>query len=238
MVWLVILIVVLAIAIALAYPHMKIPREPDREGIQDAKAVVAYDRISRWPMFIIARRLMLNELKKYQPAGIVLDIGCGPGYLAALLSNKFPHLKVLGLDISEEMLRMAKRNFPTIELCQGDVGQLPVKDNTIDFVVSSLSLHHWADARKSIQEINRILRPGGQFLILDARRDCRRFFYYALKLDQTLFAPSAIRRTNGEVGSLWASYTPDELKTILSETSFCSWRVKAQFGWMFAWGRK
>ncbi len=245
MAWIVavVLTVVLVVIIVLGSRPMKISREPDREGIEDAEAVQAYDRVSRWPIFTLERQIILNALTKHQPEGLLVDVGCGPGYLTSRISRRFPGLRVIGIDISDQMLVIAKHNWPSrsymnLEFLAGDAQRLPFADGTVDFAVSSLSLHHWANARIAVREIYRILRPGGQFLLFDLRRDSPRFFYYALRLGQALLAPAAIRRTNGAVGSFWASYTPPELETILASIPLQKRQIHPGLGWMFAWGSK
>jgi trans-aconitate methyltransferase len=89
---------------------MKIPREPDKERIGDEEAVRAYDRVGRWPIFMLERRIMLHEMKKYCPRGVLVDIGCGPGYLVALVKQQFPRVDVIGLDIDGRVTRLAKGN--------------------------------------------------------------------------------------------------------------------------------
>jgi ubiquinone/menaquinone biosynthesis C-methylase UbiE len=239
MVW--IIVVVLAIIVLGSLP-MKIRRQPEREGIQDAAAARAYDRVSHWPLFSIERRIILKALTQHRPQGILVDIGCGPGYLAAGISRRFPDLMVTGLDISDEMVRLAKRNwsssYPGVEFLMGDAQRLPFPDNAVDFIVSSLSLHHWVDSRVAFREVHRVLKPGGQFLVFDLRRDAPRFFYYALKLGQALLAPRAIRRTNGAVGSFWSSYTPAEFKEVLIAAPWQELQIQSGLGWVLAWGSK
>ena len=115
MAWIVVavLAVVLVVIIVVGSRPMKIPREPGREGIEDAAAVQAYDHVSRWPIFTIERRIILKALAQYKPQGILVDIGCGPGYLAAQISRRFPGLRVIGVDISNQMLMIAKHNWPS-----------------------------------------------------------------------------------------------------------------------------
>jgi len=245
MAWIVavVLTVVLVVIIVLGSRPMKISREPDREGIEDAEAVQAYDRVSRWPIFTLERQMILNALTKHQPEGLLVDVGCGPGYLASRIRRRFPSLRVSGVDISDQMLVIAKHNWPSrsymnLEFLAGDAQRLPFADGTVDFAVSSLSLHHWVDPRVAFREVHRILKPGGQFLLFDLRRDGPRFFYYALKLGQALLAPRAIRCTNGAVGSFWSSYTPAELKEVLITAPWQELQIQSGLGWMFAWGSK
>ncbi|MEW5813837.1 MAG: class I SAM-dependent methyltransferase [Spirochaetota bacterium] len=94
-----------------------------------------------------------------------------------------PHLRIIGMDIAEEMITIASNNAASIgynnrvTFRRGDVTKLPFEDHAVDFVVSTLSLHHWSDPTQALREIYRILKPSGQFLIFDLRRDARRFLY-------------------------------------------------------------
>jgi ubiquinone/menaquinone biosynthesis C-methylase UbiE len=241
LVWIIVSIIsafVIAV-IVLAIIPMNIPREPEREGLQDKDAAWAYARQGRSPIFIMERYFMLRVMARWKPRGRVVDIGCGPGYLDAGISRRYPAVKVIALDNNSEMINIARLTWQRkpyrIEFIKGDAHQLPFANGTVDFVVSSLSLHHWADAAMAFKEIKRVLKPGRRFLIFDLRRDAPRLFYYALKLGQAL-SPTDIRRTNGAVGSFWSSYTPSELKTILSEVDIDAISIKPQFGWMFALG--
>jgi ubiquinone/menaquinone biosynthesis C-methylase UbiE len=236
-------VIILTIFLVIANLRMKIPREPWREGPQEGDAVRAYDRTSGWPIFSVERNIIMGELKKQRPRGLLVDIGCGPGHLAARISRYFPGLCVKGLDINEEMIDIAKRRWPPasfngVDFITGDAQQLPLTESSVDYIVSSLSLHHWTDLKIALREIYRVLKPGGRFLILDLRRDGSYWFYYMLKIGQALFAPKAIRITNGAVGSFWASYTLAELEALLNGTMFDELRVKGQPGWMMVFGRK
>ncbi len=244
MTWLVLLIVALVLFLILGFQRIRIPREPNREAIADSEAVRAYDRVSRWPLFAMARYLTINELKQHHPKEILVDAGCGPGYLATKVSRKYPHLRVIGLDIDGEMIKIAKKNLVphdtngSLDFFMGDVQRLPFKDGTVDFVLSTASLHHWSDAIRSLREIYRVLKPEGQFLVVDLRRDMPRLFYYAFAVGQMVLMPAAIRRTNGAVGSLWASYTPTEVKAFLSEMPWHNPKIKLGAGWMCISGNK
>jgi SAM-dependent methyltransferase len=107
--------------------------------------------------------------------GRVLDVGCGPGHLANRLARDHG-LEVTGLDLDPAMIERARANAePAVAAeCQptfvvGGVAALPFPEGSFDLVVSTLSMHHWADATAGLAEIGRVLRPGGRALIWDIR---------------------------------------------------------------------
>jgi ubiquinone/menaquinone biosynthesis C-methylase UbiE len=223
--------------------RMNVGRAPEKEGDQDAEAVQAYDRTSNWPPFRVMRRMVLRRLERYCPQGALLDAGCGPGHLVIAIARKFPGVKVIGLDNNADMMAAALRNQSRssaggVAFRSGDVHRLPCEDGSFDFVVSTLSLHHWQDARRALAEVFRVLKPGGRLLLMDLRRDCARWWFYMLVLLQLFAVPAAIRRTNGAVGSFYASYTVAELKGLLSSVPFQEIVIEPAPGWMFVLARK
>ena len=242
-VWIVLGLVLISI-LFLGLTRVKLPRQSGFEGIESPEVVQAYDRISRWPQFKVLRRIIVRELRKYHPKGMLVDAGCGPGYLVAVIARALPDLRITGSDISEEMTAKATRNLAAlgfgsrVEFRQGDVQKLPFVDSSVDFVISTLSLHHWSDPPQAFREIHRVLKPGGQFLVFDLRRDCRRFFYGLVWFAQTFVVPEAMRATNEPINSVLSSYTPDELAAFVASLPLKQWRVKPGWGWMFLWGQK
>ena len=241
------LLVVLAILTSLVVSGLSrihIPRKPGLEGIKDPESVEAYDRISRWPQFRLLRRMIARKLANYQPEGILVDVGCGPGRLTLLISQHHPDLHVVGVDAADEMIRTATLNARLLGLSNraefhlGDVTDLRMADNTIDFALSTLSLHHWSDPSHSFSEIHRILKPGGQLLLFDLRRDSRRFFYWLLRFAQNVVVPAGLRRINEPLGSLFSSYTKAELQDLFVRLPFKEWKIEGGAGWSFVWATK
>jgi len=219
-------------------------RKPSLEGIEDFESAQAYDRISRWPQFRLLRRMIARKLAKYQPAGTLADIGCGPGRLTTLIARRHRHLRLLGLDAAEEMIRTATLNASSLDLSgrvqfrQGDVRSLPLPADTLDFAISTLSLHHWSDPGRGLAEIHRVLKTGGQLFLFDLRRDPRRFFYWLLRFGQAVVVPGGLRRINEPLGSLLSSYTLAELQTLLARSPFKEFKIEGRAGWVFAWAGK
>jgi ubiquinone/menaquinone biosynthesis C-methylase UbiE len=232
------------VLIIVSVPRRNIARKACFEGIEDDETIRAYDTISRWPQFKLIRWFVVNELKRYQPQGILADIGCGPGYLIANIAKALPHLSLIGVDISEDMVKKASQNLTSLVISekvsfrQGDIQALPFESGSLDFIVSTLSLHHWSDPGQAIEQIERVLKPGGQFLIFDLRRDSRKIVYSIITFAQTFIIPPVMKRANEPTNSFLASYTPDEMGCILSGTRFKRWEIKGGIGWLFIWGKK
>jgi ubiquinone/menaquinone biosynthesis C-methylase UbiE len=228
--------------------RLKIPRRVSLQGIEDPKAAEAYDRISRMPQFALIRRSFVKKLKKHAVQGTVTDVGCGPGYLLQLIAKELPPTRLVGVDISKQMVKRATANFASsgymgrVEFRQGSADHLPFEDGTQDFVVSTLSLHHWTDTQSAFDEIYRVLAPGGQLLVLDLRRDARRLFLWLFMFAQNvalrLIGEGALRKINEPVGSLLASYTNEEIKEMMVKTPFRDYKIEGKLGWIYIWARK
>jgi ubiquinone/menaquinone biosynthesis C-methylase UbiE len=113
--------------------------------------------------FAYSRKRLDRLLDGYLPAsgdGLrLLDVGCGTGHqLARWTASGY---EVAGVDGSAEMLSHARENNPDAELQQADAQQLPFADASFDRVTSIEVLRYLPDPRRSIEEMARVLRPGG-----------------------------------------------------------------------------
>jgi ubiquinone/menaquinone biosynthesis C-methylase UbiE len=109
------------------------------------------------------------------PGGTVLDAGCGSGRLAVLIARRRPDLHVRGIDLEPGMVKVAALRAEQQDLASrvqftaADLADLPLPDDSADLIVSTASLHHWADVDAVIASLGRVLRPGGQLWIYDFR---------------------------------------------------------------------
>lgn len=242
--WLYILLILALAGLAVAAKlRPRYPRQAGFEGIEDAAVGVAYDLINRWPQFRLLRRMILQRLKQHQPRGVLVDVGCGPGYLIQLIAKTFPELKVIGVDIAQEMTETAAANLAAqgvascVSFRLGNSQDLPFDAGEVDFVISTLSLHHWVDPGQALREIRRVLKPGGQFLIFDLRRDAPWLFYGLIHFASRVVVPKPLRRIREPLGSILASYTPLEAQALLEPIPLEARRVTPGFAWIFLWGK-
>jgi ubiquinone/menaquinone biosynthesis C-methylase UbiE len=95
-----------------------------------------------------------------------LDIGCGTGnYTNAVAQDKY---HFIGLDPSTEMLAKARKKNEDIVWMKGKAEQIPLADNSIDGMMASLTLHHWTSLDVGFQELNRVLKSNGKFIVFTA----------------------------------------------------------------------
>ena len=139
---------------------------------------VLYDTMSRLLLSPLIKRIAADAAA-VAPDGVrVLEVGCGPGHLSIRLARHHG-LEVTGLDLDPAMITRANANRlgngdgRRPEFLVGDVAALAFPDQSFDLVVSTLSMHHWADPTAGLAEIGRVLRPGAQALIWDFRSGVR-----------------------------------------------------------------
>ncbi|MBN2590316.1 MAG: methyltransferase domain-containing protein, partial [Sedimentisphaerales bacterium] len=160
-------------------------------------------------------------------AGMALEIGSGPGYVGLEWLKKTDATQLKGLDISHDMVKVAKRNTKEygfdnrVEYIISSADKIPFNDNTFDGVFSTSSLHEWSKPEDVFNEIYRVLKPSGKFCIADLRRDMSPFIKFLLKL---FVKPKEIKP--GFITSINASYTASEIEQILLKTNLKSFNVK------------
>jgi arsenite methyltransferase len=165
----------------------------------------------------VTRRLFAEwqhptEWLNIESGGVVLDVGCGPGDVTASLARAVgPDGMALGVDISEPMLARAVRadSGPAIGFMKADAQRLPLRDDTVDAVVSIAMLQLIPDPTAAVAQMARVLRPGGRL--------------------------AAMVPTAGPAARIWRMFpnpgayifTEDELGDMLENHGFTSVRTKS-----------
>lgn len=112
-------------------------------------------------------------LSDIQPGDVLLDLGCGAGLDLLLAAEKVgPTGRVLGVDMTDEMIGAARANaaaagFDNIEVRRGVVEDLPVADESVDWVISNCVINLSPQKPRVFAEIARVLRPGGRMRVAD-----------------------------------------------------------------------
>jgi len=152
--------------------------------------------------------------------GFALEIGPGPGYLGLEWLKKTESTMLIAVEISPEMTKIAERNAREyglegrVKYVKGDAYQIPFDDNTFDGVFSNGSLHEWSQPIRVFDEVYRVLKPRAKYFISDMRRDMNPFVRWFMRL---MAKPKEIRP--GLVSSINASYTTDEIRSVLDQSN-------------------
>jgi ubiquinone/menaquinone biosynthesis C-methylase UbiE len=122
-----------------------------------------------------ARRVLLDQAALGQ-AHRVLDVGCGTGTLATMIKRLYPDIEVVGIDPDPKALARARRKSErarlSIQFDQGFGDELPYRQASFDRVLSSFVFHHLPadDKVRMLRAVLRVLKPGGEFHMLDFER--------------------------------------------------------------------
>lgn len=180
-----------------------------------------YDFITRAFSYGMDRRWKRLGVKKASlPKGAtVLDLACGTGDFSQLVLRSSPGARVVAVDLTEQMLREARRRGLT-EVVSGDAIALPFADGLFDCVFVGYGLRNFPDLNTALREIYRVTRPGGLMVSLD-------FFLPTNSLLRQLYLGYLYAQ-----GAFWGllmhgrprlyTYIPDSLRSFVSMEEFSS----------------
>ena len=118
----------------------------------------------------LARRVA----KELARGSSVLEVAPGPGYFAIELAKLGPY-RITGLDISRTFVEIAQRNATqagvAVDFRQGDAAGMPFENESFDFLLCRAAFKNFTRPVRALQEMYRVLKPGGQALIIDLRKD-------------------------------------------------------------------
>jgi demethylmenaquinone methyltransferase/2-methoxy-6-polyprenyl-1,4-benzoquinol methylase len=119
---------------------------------------------------------------------LCLDLACGTGDIAFLLAGKYPQGSIVGLDITESMLELARRRntFPNVRFASQDMARIEFAAESVDIVTGGYALRNAPDLEVTVEGIRRVLKPGGVAAFLDFSKPGAKFpqrlEYWTLKL--------------------------------------------------------
>ncbi len=174
--------------------------------------------------------------------GDILEVAPGPGFLAIELAKRGRH-RVTGLDISKTFVDIACRNAEAarvkIDFRNGNASRMPFGEGSFDFVVCRAAFKNFSEPMKAIEEMHRVLRPGGKGVIIDLRRDASMMMIstYVDRMGmgvwnglftKMIFRFMLIRR----------AYTVPEFKQMLAKVPFTRTWIEANEVGLEAWFEK
>ena len=168
----------------------------------------------------------LKDIKANNISGNYLEMGAGPGLLAIMVAHQNPEINITALDLSPDMATVANGYISQnglenrIRYLVGNVSdeRMLQKLGKFDFVYSTFSLHHWEAPENSIRNLWHTVKDNGMLYIYDFK-----------KIGWLCSLPLK----GGEIDSMRASYTPDEIKDIFHKIGINDYRIKTSFPFLF-----
>lgn len=201
--------------------------EEEMGGIPKQEAIQEYIGVSK--IMGITYCLIADQISEYiqLKQGPVLDLGTGLGNLATEIGKRYPHLHVIGLDISESMVKMAEQSIKEIpshhlEFITGDAHALDFKDESVELIVSHGAMHHWRNVKTVLKEIYRVLMPNGLAYISDLHRNA------PMDVVKQVADMLTENQAKAFINSVHAGYMPEELKAMLVDLNIPDFSIHGQ----------
>ncbi len=137
------------------------------------RVAATYDR--RWHWYVHSTLARFTRHLPLTGKESILDVACGTGELQKLLLGEHPSLQLVGVDLCESMVEIAQGKLAghnQVSFHHARASQLPFPDHSFDIAVSANSFHYFNDPVGSLVEMRRVVKPGGNIVIMDW---CRNF---------------------------------------------------------------
>ncbi len=160
----------------------------------------------------------LHEYKVYKGRR-VLDVGCGNGYVLSRYARE--GAQVYGVDLTETGIVLCRRRFALSDLrgafAVGSAEDLPYPDQTFDLVCSMGVLHHTPDTHKAVDEIFRVLKPGGRLIVMLYHRNSANFRVnlFLRRMIQFRSLQELVNEVDGRENPKGDAYSKEELSDLL-----------------------
>jgi ubiquinone/menaquinone biosynthesis C-methylase UbiE len=226
----------------LAAEQSLLPRVLEAEVMDTALEAADYDTMDHTQ---VNRVFAADFLAALAAAGLpadveVLDLGTGTAQIPIELCRQCPTLRVLAIDLSAEMLKLAARNVAAaglgerIRLQQVDAKQLPFTDGRFAAVASNSIVHHIPEPQKTLADAVRVLRkPGGLLFIRDLARPCEDA--EVRRLVQTYAADANDHQRQLFDDSLRAALSVAEIRALVEQLAFDRATVQATTDRHWTW---
>ncbi|MFX0105669.1 MAG: class I SAM-dependent methyltransferase [Candidatus Hodarchaeota archaeon] len=203
------------------------------EAIPSPSAIL-YNAIVK-KILSIAELQIAQEIVQKIDKGILIDVGSGTGFLSIEIAKRAPNLEIYGIDLSRKMVEIASgfaRNLKNVKFKLANAVDLPFEDDSVDFIVSTGSFHHWKHPIKIFNECYRILKVKGEAWIYDGCSNSPKNEIIKLKRQYGAFKYPVLSQIQKLHGFKWEIYNT-KIRKLLEHTRFKrNFQMRLTDGWM------
>lgn len=194
-------------------------------GIEGTQAKM-YDTMTRQHRMGEMKEQANEVIKHIKDGDSVLEIASGAGYLSIELA-RLGEYKITGMDLSKDLVEIASRNAREasveIDFRQGNASRMPFDENAFNFIICVLAFKNFKEPVKALEEMYRVLKPGGTALIMDLNRKA------SMKATKTVAENMGLKGMMAYIAGAiqkQGAYTRKEFETFISQTGFKEFVIK------------
>lgn len=154
---------------------------------------------------------------------MILDAGCGEGFIDALLLERFSHVNITGLEFTEEAIKIARQMNPTAEYIQSDIVKMPFGDHTFDIVICTEVLEHLEKPKAALKELIRVAK---KFVLITVPHEP----WFCLGNLLVLKNVSRLGNPKDHINH----WTKKSFQRFLQEEKLGEWKIGGCFPWVIA----
>ena len=199
------------------------------------KGIGMEGRIAAWYARTTARDIpdfvaLAQRVTTALPAGSrILEVAPGPGYLAIEIARRGAY-RVTGLDISQTFVEIATRNareaHVDVDFQQGNASAMPLPENSFDLILCRAAFKNFSHPVAAMNEMHRVLTPGGRALIIDLRKDaCMDDINAYIKQSDLGWANAVLYKVTFRYLLLPRAYSRQEFEDMASNSAFAGARI-------------
>jgi ubiquinone/menaquinone biosynthesis C-methylase UbiE len=206
-------------------------RISESDIIEDRELAQYYSLMAKRYMGIPCKRVLSRIKAKGIEHGNALDVGTGPGIFPIFLAKALPDIRFKGIDLSSVMTELATRNAIEegigghVKFEAGSAYSLPCEDHSIDLLLCINTLHHLERPVDFFNEIARVLKEEGAFVMVDFHRDVSRFFIWLFDALWKIYFGKHPKAREGFLESVRSSYTVKECRAFLEQSTLRGWKL-------------
>jgi len=203
-------------------------RVPEPEVMESVQEAEGYEATASDTHLDQIDNQLVDYVLSMGTKGTLLDLGTGPGQIPIKLAKRDPHIRVIGIDLSTAMLKIAverarqEQVSSRVFFLKANATSIPVETNSVDLLICNSTLHHFQNPVLVFNEVNRVVKKGGGVYFRDLRRPPR--------ILHGLYTAFFGRRYKSLMRKLYedsvrASYTRPELRQLVAASSLGHARV-------------